>query len=72
MFDHTHHLCANKFGVHEFLKALVAEKKSPSVAAELAGNFFSCGHITSGRRAVAPCFLSQPGTTVSCCDLEMT
>ena len=50
----------------------IAEKWSWTAAAELAGNLFSCGHIPGCSRAVTPCFLSQPGTNVSCCDLEMT
>ena len=33
---------------------------------------FSCGHITGSRRAATPHFLSQPGSTVYCCDLVMT
>ena len=40
--------------------------------ADLAGNFEVHGHITGNCRVVAPCFLSQPGPTVSCDDLEMT
>ena len=34
--------------------------------------FFSCGHITGDPHAVNPCFLLQPGPTVSCDDLLMT
>ena len=49
----------------------IAEKTSCLAAAGLAGNFFSCGHITGSHHAATPCFLLQPGSSVSSCDLVM-
>ena len=49
----------------------ITEKWSYSLAADLVGNCFSCGHIAGSRCAVIPFCLSQLGSTMSCCDLEM-